>query len=317
LLGVALRTLQRWRASPDDDGRKKNRFAIKNQLTPAEREQVISVCCSPLYRDLSPNQIVPRLAEMGQYIASEASFYRILKQAGMLTHRGLARAPQRARPDAITATAPNQVWTWDISYLLTTQRGVYLYLYLIMDIWDRSIVGWAVHDVESGALAAKLLRTSCLEQKVQPGALTVHQDNGAAMISADFLVAVQAWGRASYSRPGVSDDNPFSESLFRTLKYRSWFPQRFAGLDAAVAWVAAFVAWYNEEHRHSAISFVTPGQRRRGEDFAILTVRRETYEKARAAHPERWSGAARHWNRIESVTLNPSERKKNRRIAAA
>jgi transposase InsO family protein len=240
-----------------------------------------------------------------------------LKREGLLTHRSKAKAPERKRPAEITAIAPNQVWSWDISYLLTLSRGVYLYLYLILDIWDRSVVGWAIHAVESGELAAVLLRETCIRQSVEPGALTVHQDNGGPMISGEFLGALSYWGEPSYSRPGVCDDNPFSESLFRTLKYRPGYPERFETIDDAKDWIRKFTDWYNTAHRHSGIGFVTPQQRRSGADIAILETRRATYQAARAAHPSRWSGDIRKWNRPESVTLNPRRAKKDRHQEAA
>ena len=315
--GASLRTVQRWENDSDDDGRKNNKFPVNNALTVKERQKVVDVACSPEFRDRSPNQIVPILAEKGLYFASESTFYRLLKKAGLLTHRSKAKAPERQRPEEITASGPNQVWTWDISYFLTLVRGSYLYLYLILDIWDRSIVGWAVHETESGLLAGDLLRETCMSQKVRPGSLTVHQDNGAPMISSEFLGALAFWGQPSYSRPGVSDDNPFSESQFRTLKYRPDFPGRFESIEDAIAWLESYAEWYNTEHRHSKIGFVAPSERRGGADIAILETRRETYENARIIHPERWSRGIRKWDRPETVTLNPRDKNKGRQEVAA
>lgn len=310
ILGISVRTIERWEKNPSDDGRKNNRIANNNALSREEKDAVIEVACSPEFRDLSPNQIVPILAENGQYLASERTFFRILKKEGLLTHRSRAKAPERKRPDEIIATAPNQVWSWDISYLLSPIRGIYYYLYLILDIWDRSVVGWAVHEKEDGALAADLLNKACISNSVSQNCLTVHQDNGAPMISFEFLAMLSKWGKPSYSRPGVSDDNPFSESHFKTLKYRPNFPERFNSQDDADAWIKKYIHWYNTEHRHSGIGFVTPEQRRCGEDIAILEKRRDTYAKARAEHPERWSGNFRNWNRPTHVILNPRTKKK-------
>lgn len=318
VLGVSVRTLQRWIKNPDrEDARKNNRFAANNALSKIEQSAALTVVCSPEYRDKSPNQIVPILAEKGLYIGSESTLYRLLRSAGLLTHRSKAKAPVRERPEAMNATGPNQVWTWDISYLLSHVRGKYFYLYLILDIWDRSIVGWSVEEEESGSRAAELLRKTCIRQGVKAGELIVHQDNGAPMISFEFLAALSHWGRASYSRPGVSDDNPFSESQFKTLKYRPDFPERFATIDAATAWIETYVEWYSNEHRHSGIGYVTPQQRRNGTDIAILETRRTTYADARTAHPERWSRNIRRWNRTETVFLNARQSNKDRRKEAA
>lgn len=318
MLGVSVRTLQRWIKNPDaEDARKNNRFAANNALSKVEQNAALSVVCSPEFRDKSPNQIVPILAEKGLYIGSESTLYRLLRSAGLLTHRSKAKAPVRERPEEMKATAPNQVWTWDISYLLSHVRGKYFYLYLILDIWDRSIVGWSIEEEESGLHGAELLRRACIRQGVNAGELIVHQDNGAPMISFEFLAALSHWGRASYSRPGVSDDNPFSESQFKTLKYRPDFPERFASIDGATAWVEKYVEWYSNEHRHSGIGFVTPQQRRDGTDIAILETRRTTYADARTAHPERWSRNIRKWDRPDIVFLNARERKTDRQKEAA
>lgn len=318
LLGVSVRTLQRWIKNPDaEDARKNNRFATNNALSKIEQNAALNVVCSPEFRDKSPNQIVPILAEKGLYIGSESTLYRLLRSAGLLTHRSKAKAPVRERPEELKATAPNQIWTWDISYLLSHVRGRYFYLYLILDIWDRSIVGWSVEEEESGLHAAELLRKTCIREGVNAGELILHQDNGAPMISFEFLAALSHWGRASYSRPGVSDDNPFSESQFKTLKYRPDFPERFATIEDAIAWIEKYVGWYSSEHRHSGIGFVTPQQRRAGTDIAILETRRAIYEAARTAHPERWSRNIRTWSRPEIVFLNARARKKDRQKEAA
>lgn len=317
VLGVSLRTLQRWRKELRDDGRISNRFAKTNALSPGERSEVIALACSPEFRGLGPNQIVPMLAENGRYLASESTFYRILKRAGLLKHRSASRAPQRSRPDEFIAAKKNQVWTWDITPLRSHTRGVFFRLYLMLDIWDRSVVGWAIHEEELGVHAAALLRETCAREAIDGNDLVVHQDNGGPMISWEFLSALSAWGRPSYSRPGVCDDNPFSESMFKTLKYRPGYPGAFRTIDEARAWVAEFVEWYNLHHRHSGIGHVTPMQRRCGEDIAILERRRETYAAARAAHPERWSGEARAWRRPDVVYLNPARRRRKGLAKAA
>lgn len=316
-VGISLRTIQRWGKNISEDGRRNNRFSVSNALTAKERKKIIEVACSPEFRSLSPNQIVPILAENGHYFASESTFYRILNSVNLVKHRSRAKAPQRKKPEELKATGPNQVWTWDISYLRTLVHGCYLYLYLILDIWDRSVVGWAVHESESGYHAAELLRKTCLKHQVEPGSIKVHQDNGGPMISSEFLSELQHWGQPSYSRPGICDDNPYSESMFRTLKYRPGFPGAFENIEEARNWMCEYVQWYNHEHRHSRIGFVTPMQRRQGEDKNIMEKRIKTYKAAKQAHPERWSGKIRNWKVVQEVTLNPRKSKKDRQEKAA
>jgi putative transposase len=316
-LGISERTLQRWKKDPRDDGRKNNRFSVSNALSPKEVENIIHLVCSRQFRDLSPNQIVPILAENGEYFASESTIYRLLKRQDLLKHRSKSKAPQRSKPEEFTATGPNQVWTWDISYLRSYTNGVYYYLYLFLDIWDRSVVGWAIHEKESGARAADLLRESCILHGVDSNELVVHQDNGAAMTSCEFLSELGFWGRPSYSRPGVSDDNPYSESMFHTVKYRPDYPDAFESIEAALEWMNKFIEWYHNDHRHSGIGFVTPMQKRRGEDDAIMKKRKTTYENARARHPERWSRNIRHWEIVRQATLNPKNSKKGRQREVA
>jgi hypothetical protein len=201
------------------------------------------------------------------------------------------------------------VWSWDITYLLSTVRGVFYYLYLIVDIWSRRIMGWAVHTEESQEHAAALIAAAAAAAGVGVGTLTLHADNGGPMRGGTMLAKLHDLGiHASFSRPRVSDDNPFSESLFRTLKYVPQYPRKpFASESAARAWVEQFVRWYNGSHLHSGIGFVTPDARHRGRDLAQLAARRSVYEAARAQHPSRWSGATRGWSRPAEVTLHAKE----------
>ena len=311
LLGVSARTLERWRAGATDDARHGPRPGARrappNQLTSAERRAVLATVNAAEYRDLSPRQIVPRLADAGRYLASESTIYRILRAEEQLTHRGRAKPAGRRPPRAHHATGPDQVWSWDITYLKTPVRGQFLYLYLVMDIWSRKIVGWAVHEEEAAAHAARLFREICRGNRLTPQGLVLHADNGGPMKGATMVATLERLGvLASFSRPGVSNDNPFSEALFRTLKYRPGYPaQPFADLAAARTWVAAFVRWYNHDHRHSAIRFVTPAERHTARDGALLQQRHAVYQRARARTPARWSGATRDWTPIAEVQLNP------------
>ena len=307
MLGLTVRTVQRWRADlGGDDLRRGPASAPHNKLSPEEEKRLIKLVNLPRYCELSPKQIIPMLATRGIYIASEATLYRILKKYGLQQHRSRARPPSR-RPRALTADRPCQVFSWDITYLPSCVRGKYFYLYLVVDVWSRRIMAAVVHEYECGKLAAEMIE-QCLQSNASGDKVRfLHADNGAAMRSGTLLAKLRDLGiTPSFSRPHVSNDNPFSEALFRTLKYCPSFPRRpFADLSAARAWVEHFVHWYNTQHLHSAIRFVTPDARHFGFDLNQLAQRRKTYALARAKHPERWSRATRNWEPILIVTLNP------------
>jgi transposase InsO family protein len=308
LLGIDERSLQRWREKEvGDDMRAGPKSAPGNKLTPKERELILEVSNLPEHRDLSPKQIVPRLADQGRFIASESSFYRVLREERQIHHREQSRAAAHSRPRELAATAPNQVWSWDITYLPSPVKGVFFYLYLVLDVFSRKIVGWEVYQNESADNAREMIARTCSDESVQRDQVSLHQDNGAPMKCGTFLALLQTLGVApSFSRPGVSDDNPFVESLFRTLKYRPEYPNRpFASLEAARAYVGRFVHWYNSQHLHGEIRFVTPAARHEGADVAILERRTAVYERARARRPDRWSRGVRDWSPIDRVVLNP------------
>jgi putative transposase len=258
------------------------------------------------FRDLPPNKIVPLLADRGIYVASESSFYRVLSAARQLAHRGRSR-PNRYHTTGqpLTATKRNTVWTWDITYLRTQVQGIYYYLYLHVDLYSRRIMGARVHAEESAANAAQLLRELTHKYAVPARTLHLHSDNGAAMKGSTMLVTLQNLGvMPSFSRPGVSDDNPFSESLFKTLKYHPSYPDRpFHSVADAQAWVDRFATWYNTCHLHSALRYVTPQMRYDGHDRALLAHRSEVYAQARARNPVRWKGPTRCWEPIAGTVL--------------
>jgi putative transposase len=234
--------------------------------------------------------------------------YRLLRQRRQLTHRRLSRLPRKVnKPRALVATQPNQIYSWDITYLPTQVKGQYFYLYLFMDIFSRKIVGQQVFDSESAELASGLLINICQRQKIPPEQLTVHSDNGSPMKGETMLATLQRLGVAhTRSRPSVSNDNPYSESLFNTLKHRPQLPlEAFADVAQARLWVTDLQRWYNEEHRHSGISFVTPSQRHAGQDIDLLRQREQVFEQARRAHPNRWAKHTRNWQRKSAVHLNP------------
>jgi putative transposase len=230
-----------------------------------------------------------------KYIFSEETIYRILKEHKM-----------NNKPKQHVADAPDQVWRWDITYLKTPIKGIFYYLYMIIDVFSRKAVGWEVHDKECQILSAQLLQQAVYNTGSRPG-LVLHSDNGGAMQGATMLAQMQALSVVpSFSRPGVSDDNPFSESLFKTLKYRAWYLDNgFSSLGEAKSWVHGFVQWYNNEHCHSGIGYVTPQQRYSGEDTEILNKRRAVYVAAKQENPQRWSGHTRVWERPAEVILNP------------
>lgn len=310
-LGLSVRTLQRWRHQDDGaDRRRGPHTAPSNKLTPDERDRVIGIANAPEFRDLSPKQIVPRLADQGDYLASESTFYRVLREQGQITHRAPSRPATSRRPREHVATGPCQVWSWDITYLKSPIQGQFFYLYLILDVWSRKIVAATVHGEESNEHASRLFVQACRRLSLDPDGLVLHSDNGGPMKGATMLATLQNLGVvASFSRPRVSDDNPYSEALFRTLKYRPGFPsQPFVSTKTAQCWVDGFVSWYNTEHLHSAIRFITPDNRHFGRELAILAQRQLVYEQARNATPERWAQNTRNWEPIETVYLNPNIR---------
>jgi len=312
VLGLSERTLQRWQAGETvgHDQRPWRPYAPPHKLTEAERAALLAVANSTEFGHLPPSQIVPRLADQGRYLASESTFYRVLKAENQWAHRRSERPAQtRSKPKALCATAPNQLYSWDITYLPTAIRGQFFYLYLFLDIFSRKIVGWQVYDTECSTLASAVLRDICQREAIEPHQVVLHADNGGPMKGATMLATLQGLGvMPSFSRPAVSNDNPYSESLFKTLKYRPDYPAKpFADLAEARRWVAHLVRWYNHEHRHSAIRFVTPAQRHAGLDGPLLAQRKAVYEDARRKHPQRWSGATRNWQRIATVHLNPDQ----------
>ena len=316
VIGLAARTVQRWvedgknalhvgdRRTPDQ----RIHNCPPNKLSDDERQVALAVLNSEEFKDLPPSQIVPRLADQGRYVASESTLYRLLRQVGQLAHRRVERAAQkRSKPRALVATQPDQIYCWDITYLPTQVRGMFFYLYLFVDIFSRKVVGWQVFDCESAEKAAALLEDICRRQGISAHQVTVHSDNGGPMKGQTMLATMQRLGVAhSRSRPAVSNDNPYAESLFKTLKYRPQFPLKpFADLLQARRWVTELVHWYNDMHRHSAIAFVTPSQRHAKSDEAMLKARVEVYEQAQQKHPERWSKKTRNWSFIDAVHLNP------------
>ena len=312
--GIDVRTLQRWKAQEGltaGDGRPQAvRSPSSHALSLAERAALLAVANQPRFAAVPPARIVPMLADEGVYLGSESSMARVLRAHGQNTRRGRAKTPKATRPPTThIATAPGQVWCWDMTYLPAVVMGRWFHLYLILDLYSRKIVGAEVHDSDDADHAVHLVRRTALAERIatldtKP---VLHGDNGSTLKATTVLAMLQWLGvKPSYSRPRVSDDNAYAESLFRTAKYRPEFPVKgFDSLDEARAWAAEFVRWYNVDHRHSGIRYVSPQQRHAGDDKAILAARHELYLQARQAHPARWSGNTRDWSHVGAVTLNP------------
>jgi putative transposase len=312
VLGFSERTLQRWQlgAEVGVDARSLRHEPPSHKLSLLERATLLAVANSAEFGHLPPSQIVPRLADQHRYIASESTFYRILREENQLAHRRSERVAQkRSKPRAACATQPNQLYSWDITYLPTLVHGMYFFLYLFVDVFSRKIVAAQVFAEENSVHASEMLKDLCRREQIAFGQIVLHSDNGSPMKGSTMLATMITLGvMASLSRPAVSNDNPYSESLFKTLKYRPEYPMHpFADIAAARSWVTTLVQWYNHEHRHSAIRFVTPGQRHAGLDAAILEQRSTLYATARAKNPLRWKRAIRNWRRIEIVYLNPDQ----------
>lgn len=312
-LGVSAKTVGRWQRARNVGSQVDGRAAAASKRMPIQKlkeeevEKILEILKSSEFRDMSPNQIVPILADRGIYIASESTMYRILRRHDLLARRGRAAAPFRRAKPTFTATAPKQVWSWDITYMPSLVQGQFYKLYMMIDVYSRKIVGWEVHPDENAEHASELLERAVMREGVSRDSIRLHSDNGSPMKGSTMLATMKRLGvTPSFSRPRVSNDNPFSESLFRTLKYRpAWPREPFASIDEARRWVAQFVEWYNTKHRHSGIRYTTPNERHEGRDEEILRKRSEVYNQARKARPARWSRRLRNWSPIRVVRLNP------------
>src|SRR4051812_12115078 len=291
--GIDARTFQRWRAGAGEVQADRRHTATRpkpsHALSEAERARIVAVSNEPRFADVPPARIVPALADEGRYLASEASFHRVLRDHGQMRRRGRARLPRTLGPPSThVAAAPGQVWCWDVTYLPRQLQGCWFYLYLILDLWSRKIVGFEVHDTDQAEHAAHLVRRTALAEGIHARAVrpVLHGDNGPSVKGTTVLAMLHWLGIApSHSRPRVRNDNAYAEALFRTAKYRPDFPAAgFADLG---------------------IRYVTPAERHAGGDRPILAARHALYQQAREANPRRWSGSTRNWTPIGAVTLNP------------
>lgn len=313
ILEIDIRTLQRWKKELTLEDKRCGPITIPaNKLTDVEHSKILEVVNSSEYCNQPPCQIVPNLADKGIYIASESTFYRVLKQEGQVKHRSASQPRTRRKPGELIALKPNQVWSWDISYLPSNILGQFFYLYMFVDIFSRKIVGFHVFEKESAEYASNVISKAYLTEGVKEGEVSLHSDNGAPMKGSTMLATLQKLGvMPSFSRPSVSNDNPFSESLFRTLKYCPIYPSKpFSSLEEAQAWVLTFVNWYNNQHKHSGINFVTPNDRHQGLEHEILAKRVNVYTNAQQKNPNRWSKKTRNWEIAGPVYLNPKHSKR-------
>ena len=315
IIGFSTRTIKRWRIANDTQDKRTThkKHTPSNKLTQEQRDAVIAIANNQSYKNLSPHQIVPKLADKGIYMACESTFYRLLKEHKQLTHRHKQKPATKVKPAPLVASRPNQIYSWDITYLPTTIQGMFYYLYLFMDIYSRKIVGWQIYTQQKSDLASEIMKDIAIKEHILPNQVTLHSDNGSPMKGATFLTTLQKLGiMPSFSRPSVSDDNPYSEALFKTLKYTPMYPSKpFEDITKARIWCNTFVNWYNSSHCHSGIAYVTPLQRHNLQDEELLQKRKIVYEKAKEKYPKRWSGNTRNWMFIKEVHLNPGKVKKN------
>lgn len=279
-------------------------------LAPAEREVVLETLHSERFIDAAPTEVHATLLEEGTYLCSPRTMYRILaSEHEVHERRNQLRHPQYVRPELL-ATAPNQVWSWDITKLKGPRKWSFYMLYVLLDIFSRYVVGWMVALSESGRLAQRLIEESCEKQNIQPGQLTIHADRGAPMISkglAQLLADLNI--EKSHSRPHVSNDNPFSESHFRTMKYRPDFPDRFGSPEHARSVFRSLFSWYNHEHHHSSLAYLAPAVVHHGRTDEVLDARHRTRLAAYAAHPERFiNGPPQRVHLPNAVWINPPEK---------
>ena len=313
-LGLARATFyRRRRPSP---GRRQPRKMPARALDRSEREHVLDVLGSARFVDRAPAEVVATLLDEGRYLCSERTMYRILAaEKPVRERRNQLSHPHYVKPELL-ATAPNQVWSWDITRLLGPQRWTYFYLYVLLDIFSRYVVGWMLAERENAALAARLIEESCLKQAIQPQMLTLHSDRGSPMTAKCTAQLLADLGvTRSLGRPQVSDDNPFSEAHFKTLKYHPGFPGRFDDIHAATAFCRTFFPWYNREHRHAGIAMLTPADVHHGRAEGILEQRQRTLQDAWTQNPERFvHGPPKLQTLPKAVWINPPVEKNSHRL---
>lgn len=267
----------------------KSRPSPERTLSADERQQALDLLHSERFIDSAPRQVYAELLDEGKYLCSVRTMYRILEDEGEVKERRNQLIHPVYKKPELLAEGPNQVWSWDITKLKGPAKWTYFYLYVILDIFSRYVVGWMIAHRESSELAGRLIKDTILKQEIQPGQLTIHADRGPSMKSKAVALLMADLGvTKTHSRPYVSDDNPFSESQFKTLKYRPGFPERFGSIQDARAFCVDFFCWYNNDHRHSGIALLTPEMVHYGMAEEVIADRQKTLDGAYAKHPERF-----------------------------
>ena len=288
-LGIARASLYRAQNPEPIPDEPRPRSSPPRSLTPEERDTILGHLHSERFQDHSPSEIYGSLLDEGIYCGSIRTFYRIMDGAGETRERRDQLTHPEYKKPQLPATAPNQLWSWDITKLPGPAKWSYFYLYVILDVFSRYVVGWMIADREGKMLAREFLAETCAKEKIMPGELTIHADNGSPMRSKPVAFFLADPGvTKTHSRPYVSDDNPFSESQFKTMKYRPDFPERFGSIQDARVFCRVFFRWYNEEHHHSGLGLLTPEVVHTGRAGQVRELRQQTPDAAFAAHPERF-----------------------------
>ena len=306
-IGVPRATVYRSRAPRPEA---KPRPTPQRALSRAERQEVLDTLHSERFVDMAPAAVYATLLDEAAYLCSTRTMYRILdEQKEVRERRNQLRHPRYAKPQLV-ASGPNQVWTWDITKLLGPAKYVYFYLYVMLDIYSRYVVGWMAAGRENANLAQRLIRETVAKYDIAPDQLAIHADRGSPMTALTTAQLMATLGvQASHSRPRVSNDNPFSEAHFKTIKYRSDFPGRFGSLEHVVGHFGQFFPWYNNDHRHSGIGFLTPADVHLGRAHEVTARRQAALDEAHARHPERFGQRHPQPPQLpEAVWINPPEK---------
>lgn len=309
VLGVPRGQVYRVRQAPTHETKRKTADPVR-QLSEAEQQAALTTLSNERFQDCAPREVYATLLDEDRYLGSVSTLYRLLaKNKAVQERRGQVRHPNYTKPELL-ARGPNQVWSWDITRILGPQKWTYYYLYVMLDIFSRYVVGWLIADRESSDLAQALMSDTCAKHHILAGQLTIHADRGGSMVAKPVALLLTDLGVVkSHSRPHVSNDNPFSEAQFKTLKYRHDYPDRFGCQADARAWAQTFFTWYNTEHRHIGIGLMTPQSVHFGQAAQLFTNRQRVLQQAYAAHPERFvNGLPQPPQLPTAVWINPPKK---------